>query len=159
VTVKEHPRKESQHVHRLVRRSLTIAAAAVLVTLATAVPAQAAPVGFDIGGDAGTGTWNADPWVDPQSDPRDPTVFPGDAIRACDYEADGWGIKVYLDIFPGWPYDRADWDRSATTQGHNSPYCTWTTGNIAEDTPVAVWGCMVKGDEVKSCTTPKGYKT
>lgn len=138
-------------MHRLVRRSLTIAAAAVLVTLATAVPAQAAPTGFDIGGDAGVGTWNADPWVDPQTDPRDPTVFPGDAIRACDYKADGWGIAVYLNIDPDTIWDLA-WDRRATTQGHNSPYCSpWATGNITEGTRVLVWGCMVKGTEVKSC--------
>jgi hypothetical protein len=142
-------------VHRLVRRSLTIAAVAVLVTLATAVPAQAAPVSFRVGGDAGWVNWNADPWVNPKSDPRNPEIVPGDAIRACDDKADGWGIRVFLKKNPTDRYDVDNPDRSVSTQGHSSPYCSpWATGDIVEGTPVALWGCMVKGTEIKSCTIP-----
>jgi hypothetical protein len=131
-------------VHRIVRRSLTIAAAAAFITVAAAVPAQAAPTSFDVGDGAGRAWWNADPYV---PDPQNPLVkIPGDAIRACDYKADGWGVKVYLDYNMD-----GDAERTVSTQGHNSPYCTgWATGDITpEGRKMHLWGCLVKGTEVK----------
>ncbi|MEV7229840.1 hypothetical protein AB0M79_22920 [Polymorphospora sp. NPDC051019] len=80
-------------------------------------------------------------WGDFNSDPLG--GIPGDAIRACDRHADGWGVEMQMDINPGASFQV---DRIATTQGHNSPYCSgWQSGNIAENTLVALRVCMVKG--------------
>jgi hypothetical protein len=135
-------------MHRHARRWLTVAAAAIVVVVASAVPAQAAPVSYPdsiywrVLGSVG---WNADPYV---PDPQNPSNYtPGDAIRACDYLADGWGVKAYLD------YNQdGDADRTISTQGHNSPYCTgWATGDRREGDKMDLWGCLVKGTEAKSC--------
>lgn len=89
---------------------------------------------------AGFGRFSADPVGD----------WPGDAIQACDYYADGWGIEIRMDINPA--PDRFYTDRTATTRGHNSPYCSpWATGNIAENTLVALKVCLVKGT-TEHCT-------
>ncbi|WP_240203102.1 hypothetical protein [Streptomyces actuosus] len=82
---------------------------------------------------AGTGYFNADP----------SGSVPGDAIRACDTRADGVGIEVRMDIKPSGSWHT---DRVASTRGHNSPYCSpWKSGNIAEETTVALKICAVKG--------------
>ena len=79
----------------------------------------------------GDGKFQADPYAG----------TPGDAIRACDWLADGWGIEIRLDTNPG-----TGWDRTATTRGYNSPYCSgWASGDIAEDTLIWIQVCMVKG--------------
>ncbi|MFB7734251.1 hypothetical protein ACFC08_07655 [Streptomyces sp. NPDC056112] len=68
---------------------------------------------------------------------------PGDAIKACDTSADGWGIETWLD------YNRDGYvDRIASTRGHNSPYCSpWATGNLPEDIPVDIAVIQVKGSQ------------
>ncbi|MDH2389034.1 hypothetical protein QCN29_09565 [Streptomyces sp. HNM0663] len=82
---------------------------------------------------AGSGYFNADP----------SGSVPGDAIRACDLSADGVGIEVRMDINPSGAWRT---DRVASTRGHNSPYCSpWMSGNIAEETTVALKICAVKG--------------
>ncbi|MFK4149754.1 hypothetical protein [Streptomyces sp. NPDC004065] len=81
----------------------------------------------------GYGYFNADP----------SGSIPGDAIQACDVKADGIGIEVRMDIDPG-----SSWhtDRTASTRGHDSPYCSpWKSGNIAENTLVGLKICVVKG--------------
>ncbi|MER7456884.1 hypothetical protein [Micromonospora sp. NPDC126480] len=77
---------------------------------------------------------------------------PGDALQACDYEADGVGIEIQMDINPGSTWQT---DRIATTRGHNSPYCSpWATGNIGENTLVKVRACVVQGTE-SWCSAPQ----
>jgi hypothetical protein len=68
-------------------------------------------------GDAGYAEWNADPDGN----------TPGDAIRACDTESDGWDVKAVLQL--------ADSSlRTASTAGHTNGYCTsWKTGDLRED--------------------------
>ncbi|GAA3007575.1 MULTISPECIES: hypothetical protein [Streptomyces] len=107
----------------------------LVVTVQTTASAEPRTVDAVFGG---YGEWNADPYGS----------APGDSIRACDTEADGWSIEVKLDI------DRdGTWDRVATTRGHTAPYCTpWKTGNIKEGTPVRVQVTNVGGD----ATYPKG---
>jgi hypothetical protein len=62
--------------------------------------------------------------LDWSQDPNSCTPY-GDAFRICDTNPDGWGIAV----------DMANTDRTATTQGHASPYCSgWNTGNLTENT-------------------------
>lgn len=86
----------------------------------------------------GYGEWNPDPYGS----------IPGDSIRACDTDADGWGIEVKLDIGRD-----GTWDRTVSTRGHNSPYCgPWKSGNIKEDTPVSIQVTNVNG----GVTYPKG---
>ncbi|MFD7720428.1 hypothetical protein [Streptomyces sp. NPDC059814] len=86
----------------------------------------------------GYGGWNPDPY----------SGIPGDAIRACDTTADGWGIEVKLDIGRD-----GTWDRTVSTRGHNSPYCSpWKSGNIKEGTPVSIQVANVDG----GVTYPKG---
>lgn len=82
----------------------------------------------------------------------DPDAYgaPGDALGACDDRADGLGVEIRMDI--GSSSGVQQIDRLASTRGHNSPYCTgWVTGNIAENTPVAVKVCLVQGD-LEYCT-------
>ncbi|PWK86877.1 hypothetical protein C8D88_10438 [Lentzea atacamensis] len=88
----------------------------------------------------GTGTFKADP----------SGSIPGDSIQACDWYADGWGIETQLDINPGSNWDT---DRSINTRGHSSPYCSgWDSGNIAENTPVAIRVCLVRSGSSPACS-------
>lgn len=75
---------------------------------------------------AGTATWNADPVAG----------HPGDAMRAVDALADGWGIEAILQS----PY------RVATTAGHNAPYYSpWKSGDIPEGQSVRMRVAIFKG--------------
>lgn len=88
----------------------------------------------------GTGKFNADP-----SD-----GIPGDSILACDWFADGWGIETQLDVNPGSSWDT---DRSVNTRGQSSPYCSdWKSGNLGENTPVAIRVCLVKSGNSPICS-------
>ena len=121
------------------------------LSLATVVPAQAADVDYWSADNQlrGTGYFNADP-----GDYRD---APGDAIRACDWLADGYGIEAQLDVnvatVPG-PFHA---DRTISTAGHqagSSGYCTgWKAKDIDEGTFVALRVCKVK-DGTRSCGRP-----
>ncbi|MFC8260705.1 hypothetical protein ACFUNF_24600 [Streptomyces sp. NPDC057291] len=74
--------------------------------------------------------WNADPLGS----------TPGDALRARDLGADGWGVVAHASM-PGE-------NRTASTQGHSSPYSTnWITGDLVEGTWVQLQMCMVKGED------------
>lgn len=96
---------------------------------------------FDAAGNhLGSGAFRADP-----SD-----TDPGDAIMACDFHGDGWGIETQLDINPGSNWDT---DRYVNTRGHASDYCTdWKPGNIEEETPVAIRVCLVKSGASPICS-------
>lgn len=95
---------------------------------------------YDGGVLVGTGTFRADPSGD----------IPGDSIQACDWDADGWGIETQLDVNPGSSWDT---DRAVNTRGHASPYCSgWKSGNIAENTPVAIRVCLVKSGSSPICS-------
>ncbi|MET8831616.1 hypothetical protein ABZX40_37930 [Streptomyces sp. NPDC004610] len=77
---------------------------------------------------AGLAEWNADHVA----------YSPGDAMRAVDRLADGWGVEAVLQS----PY------RKATTQGHDSPYITsWKTGDLPEGQTVKMRIGVVKGDD------------
>ncbi|MDX8034226.1 hypothetical protein SK803_28760 [Lentzea sp. BCCO 10_0856] len=92
------------------------------------------------GNHLGIGKFNADP----------ADGVPGDAIQACDRFADGWGIETQLDVNPGSNWDT---DRSVNTRGHSSPYCSgWDSGNLGEDTPVAIRVCLVKSGNSPICS-------
>lgn len=70
------------------------------------------------------------------ADPAPHANYPGDAVRARDLAADGWGVKAIIEN----PY------RVATTQGHDSPYTTpWKTGDLTEGREIRMRLCMVKG--------------
>lgn len=77
---------------------------------------------------AGYVNWNADPTTGGS---------PGDALRAYDGGADGWGVEgtvLYTET------------RTASTRGHSSPYTTpWQTGNLTEWTRLPIDACLVKG--------------
>lgn len=96
---------------------------------------------YDNGGNLlGTGKFNADPV----------SGVPGDSIQACDWAADGWGIETQLDVNPGSSWDT---DRAVNTRGHASPYCSdWKSGNLGENTPVAIRVCLVKSGNSPICT-------
>jgi hypothetical protein len=65
---------------------------------------------------------------------------PGDAIRASDGLADGWGVEARLNEHDGSL-------RIASTRGHDSPYTSpWKTGNLPEGRWYELKGCLVKGD-------------
>ncbi|WP_329246008.1 hypothetical protein OG223_11240 [Streptomyces sp. NBC_01478] len=87
---------------------------------------------------------NFNDWGNFNQDPvggTDPT--PGDAIRACDDDADGWGVTAYLDVGRN-----GTWDRTSTTAGHAAGFCSgWETGNLTENTKVTL----------KACNTKAGY--
>ncbi|MER7056071.1 MULTISPECIES: hypothetical protein [unclassified Streptomyces] len=127
-------------------RNLARVAAAAVGTAALVVGMQgSAWAATAITIDGGHGWWSADP-----SDGN-----PGDAIKACDNTADGWGIRVMLDI-----HRDGTMDRVATTQGHDSPYCTgWATGNIKEDTEVRIWVQKVKGNQLHAQMATMNSKT
>jgi hypothetical protein len=111
--------------------AVTVATAALV--FAAQGTATAAPQRVNTEG--GYAQWNADPY----------NGIPGDAIRACDTTADGWGIEAWLDINRDGTIDRI-----ASTRGHNAPYCTgWASGDIAEGTPVSIWAVTVKGTSTK----------
>jgi hypothetical protein len=97
---------------------------------------------YDTAGNlVGTGEFRADP---------SEGGAPGDAIKACDWFADGWGIETQLDVNPGSSWDT---DRSVNTRGHSSPYCSgWATGNLTENTPVAIRVCLVKSGSSPICS-------
>lgn len=84
---------------------------------------------------AGYVNWNSDP---------DSFGTPGDALRAHDGGADGWGVEGT--VMSGQVY------RVASTAGHASPYTTpWQTGNITEGHRMLLNACLVKGSE-EVCT-------
>jgi hypothetical protein len=64
----------------------------------------------------GYGEWNSDP----------SGSIPGDAMRACDNNSDGYGVTAKL-IY------NFDIIRTATTSGHNAGYCSaWKSGDLPE---------------------------
>ncbi|MES4907314.1 MULTISPECIES: hypothetical protein [unclassified Streptomyces] len=80
--------------------------------------------------DAGYAEWRQDPG----------NGYPGDAMRAHDRNADGYGIEATL------TYD----NRKATTRGHNAPYDSpWATGNLPEDRKYVMRVCVVRGTAEK----------
>jgi hypothetical protein len=134
-------------------RILAAAATAAGLTLAWSGTASADDDYVDLywkGSDGKThavGLFNADPFA---SDP-------GDAIKACDPEPDGWGAEMQMDINP--VAGEFDIDRVASTRGHPAKYCTsWVTGDIAEDMPVALRVCIVKGEDY-GCKAPVRART
>lgn len=87
-----------------------------------------------------------------QADPA--SGDPGDAIQACDSFGDGWGIEAQLDVNPGSSWDT---DRSVNTRGHAAGYCSpWKTGNLTENTPVALRVCLVKGTSTNCSPAIRG---
>ncbi|MET9852296.1 hypothetical protein ABZY57_05000 [Streptomyces sp. NPDC006450] len=67
----------------------------------------------------------------------------GDKLQACDNNPDGWG--VYGELWVNGVYNR-----SVTTQGHASPYCTpWKTGDIQEPANVEVKAWLRRGSDWK----------
>ncbi|MEV0154342.1 hypothetical protein AB0H57_11470 [Micromonospora sp. NPDC050686] len=83
-----------------------------------------------------------------RADPMDGS--PGDALGACDELADGLGVEIRMDIGSSSGFYQTD--RIASTRGRNSPTCTgWVTGDIAENTPVALKVCLVSGT-LEYCT-------
>lgn len=115
---------------RRVGRGVAVSVAAVGLALGVQGQAQAAAT-LSIPG--GYGLWSPDP----------SNGDPGDAIKACDTEADNWGIQVQMDIHKDGTYDRI-----ATTRGHGAGYCSdWETGNIAEGTVIRIYVIQVRGDD------------
>ncbi|MGW5971220.1 hypothetical protein [Streptomyces sp. NPDC055186] len=94
------------------------------------------PVYNKAGNWAGNALWNADPVCGVK----------GDSLGAFDAAADGYGIIAYLSKFDGTPV------RSVSTAGHNSPYTAWKSGNLPEDQPYYMWGCLTKGGAVSNCS-------
>ncbi|GHJ56792.1 hypothetical protein Nm8I071_60990 [Nonomuraea sp. TT08I-71] len=124
-----------------------VAAGAALATVAVASPAQASqdvtvhvlqcPMAYCA--TAGYGWFHADPVGS----------TPGDALKACDLDADGYGVKAWL-------YNRNTGNliRTASTAGHSSPYCTgWQTGDLPEQTPVWLKVCKVSSTKADVCAT------
>ncbi|MGW6606056.1 hypothetical protein [Streptomyces sp. NPDC055036] len=75
---------------------------------------------------------------------KDPTGSdPGDALRATDMHADGYGIVAHLST-----------GRKASTAGHNSPYKSpWVTGNLTEGNSYQMWACFISGGVEFGCGT------
>ncbi|MFF7858271.1 hypothetical protein [Streptomyces sp. NPDC007904] len=92
------------------------------------------------------GNFNQDP-VDHPGSNQD---VPGDAIRACDFTADGWAVTTWLDVGRN-----GSWDRKATTSGSPSGDCSaWETGNLTERTKVTIKACNTKaGYAPRNCDT------
>ncbi|WP_125616083.1 hypothetical protein [Actinomadura sp. WAC 06369] len=117
------------------------AAAAMTITASPAHASQDAVVHVRLCdmtwcGSAGYAHFNSDPTP----------LIPGDALRVCDTEADGWGVIGWLVTNEGQVI------RSATTQGRNSPYCTsWKSGNLPEDMYLTVIACKIKGKTTEGC--------
>ncbi|MER6812025.1 hypothetical protein ABT299_22385 [Spirillospora sp. NPDC000708] len=79
---------------------------------------------------AGYAMWNGDP----------SGSWPGDALRAYDGLADGWGVVANLST-----------GRTATTVGHNAPYYSpWATGDLTEGNHYDMYVQMKNGDLVAS---------
>ena len=90
---------------------------------------------------AGYVNWNADP---------DSFGTPGDALRAYDGAADGYGIKGATI----WPSNNAT-ERTVSTYGHAYPYYTgWNTGNLTEGTSLDLYGCVGKTAGPEACAGP-----
>ncbi|MFI7070561.1 hypothetical protein [Micromonospora sediminicola] len=140
--------------NKAIGRVLMSGVAALVVVLAGQTPALASSDAY-LEYYAGDGSLRGRGYF--QADPN--AGAPGDAIKACDVSADGYGIEVQMDINPdASPYWQTD--RVATTRGQNSPYCTpWVTGNIAEETKVELKICLVKGADFEICTSPVVRRT
>ncbi|MET7282694.1 hypothetical protein ABZS29_30980 [Kribbella sp. NPDC005582] len=109
----------------------------LMVTMTGVANAASFSYGAYEGG--GYGLWQQDPGEDPR--PFHSGTAPGDAIAACDIEADGWGIEVRLDIGRNGTIDR-----KISTRGHAAEWCSgWASGDIPEGTPVRVWVVKVNG--------------
>ncbi|WP_251096405.1 hypothetical protein [Streptomyces sp. Caat 7-52] len=127
------------------KRALITAAGAAVLVIGGQGQASASSDIFVSYGAGSEGFWTADPYRD----------LTGDTVMACDSNKDGWGVQAELDINPN-PLNPGAFsaDRIASTRGHDSPYCDKESGNLKEDTPVALRVCLVKGSE-KKCTLPK----
>ncbi|NEA63020.1 hypothetical protein [Streptomyces sp. SID12488] len=128
---------------------VTAVAAATFLGLATS-PAQAGTgllLGVrPVGNSTDWGNFNQDP-VDHPGESQD---VPGDAIRACDFTGDTWGVTAWLDVNRD-----GTWDRSATTSGHSADYCSpWKTGDLRENTKVTLKVCHTQaGQAPRNCRT------
>ncbi|MFF0001249.1 hypothetical protein [Streptomyces avermitilis] len=87
-------------------------------------------------------------WGNFNQDPVGSTNTPGDAVRVCDWTAEGWVVTSYLDVGRN-----GTWDRTVSTSGVPSDFCThWETGNLAEGTKVTIKACNTKaGHAPKNC--------
>jgi hypothetical protein len=140
---------------KVTKRAACMLATGVLATsgwgLLTASPASASTAEVDYWSAEhqlrGTAYFNANP----------SGSYPGDAIRACDWLGDGYGIEAQLDIGVATVPGTFHADRTVSTWGHaagSSGYCTaWKTGNIAEGTYVALRVCKVT-ESTASCGRP-----
>ncbi|WP_333738820.1 hypothetical protein [Streptomyces sp. IBSBF 2806] len=79
--------------------------------------------------------------------------LPGDALKACDLDADTYAITAWL-----YNRDTGNLIRKVSTAGHAANYCTpWATGNIAEQTPVWLKVCTTKGSTEYLCNSDNGW--
>ncbi|MEV4620789.1 hypothetical protein AB0J74_19020 [Asanoa sp. NPDC049573] len=89
---------------------------------------------------SGNGAWVGTFWF--QADPANGA--PGDALKTCDMEKDGLGTEIRMDIGSSSGFQQTD--RIASTRGMGAGYCDgWKTGDIAENTSVALKVCLVRG--------------
>lgn len=129
---------------RKIRRILMAVGAAAAAVAIAASPAQASysvvvyVTECSYCSEVGSGQFNADPGG----------TWPGDSIKACDDNSDGWGILTFM-------AKRDDWNvRYATTstEGHLANYCTpWKTHDLPEETPVDIVACQVKDGVTQHC--------
>ena len=84
----------------------------------------------------------------------DPTgSTPGDALKACDLNADGYSIKAWL-----YNRDTGNLIRTASTAGHAANYCTdWKTGDLPEQTRVWLDVCTMDGTRKIRCDGGEGW--
>ncbi|MFF3499273.1 hypothetical protein [Streptomyces sp. NPDC003247] len=116
---------------RTVTRALATGVCAIGLVAGMQGQAWAGTVTINAAGGAGYGTWNADP---------DGSI-PGDAIRACDTKADGWGVETALD----YDFDTVP-DRIVDTRGHAAGYCSgWLGGDLKEGRTVRMYVTPVQG--------------
>ncbi|MDP4505334.1 hypothetical protein [Nonomuraea turcica] len=136
---------------RNISRVLVAAGTAAAAVAMTASPAQASNDAIVHVKDCdltycpsvGYGHFNSDPVG---------SNYPGDALRACDTEPDGWGVKAWMLDSEGKII------RSATTQGYDSPYCTpWKTGDLPENMYVNIIVCKIKGTTTDGCRSGDGW--
>lgn len=107
----------------------TVLASGVLVigmstsaSAATSIPA----------GSYGHAEWNADP----------AGSTPGDALRVCDTDADGYGVKATL------MNSNYDILRTVTTSGLSAGHCSaWKSGNLPERTRFLITTFRTKGGD------------
>ena len=140
---------------KVTKRAVSMLAAAMLTAagwgLVTAPPASASAAEVDY--------WSANNQLRGTAyfSPDPSGSYPGDAIRACDWLGDGYGIEAQLDIGVATVPGTFHADRTVSTWGHaagSSGYCTaWKTGNIAEGTYVALRVCKVT-EATSSCGRP-----